>query len=110
MALPPSGPPTAVGHHLLGLGPEAAIITDGGSGSYLWSKTAHVHVPARSVTVKDTVGGRRFLHVRLDCRTDGGPPPGEFDAAKLTRLGTAASLAAAITVGRTEPTRPHEPN
>lgn len=52
----PQWSPTAVGHHLLGLGPEAAIITDGGSGSYLWSKTAHVHVPARSVTVKDTVG------------------------------------------------------
>ncbi|WP_309075262.1 carbohydrate kinase [Paenarthrobacter sp.] len=95
----PRRSPTAVGHHLLGLGPEAAIITDGGSGSFLWSKTAHVHVPARAVLVKDTVGaGDSYMSALIAGLIE--DPQGDFDAAKLTRLGTAASLAAAITVGR----------
>lgn len=89
----------AVGRHLLALGPEAAIITDGGSGSYLWSDTAEVQVPARAVVVKDTVGaGDSYMSALIAALVE--EAPGDFDAATLTRLGTAASLAAAITVGR----------
>ncbi|TVU62799.1 carbohydrate kinase [Paenarthrobacter nitroguajacolicus] len=89
----------AVGRRLLDLGAEAAIITDGGAGSLLWSKSAEVHVPARAVDVKDTVGaGDSYMAALIAGLLEEGD--GEFDAAKLTRLGTVASLAAAITVGR----------
>ncbi|MCT9870708.1 PfkB family carbohydrate kinase [Paenarthrobacter aurescens] len=89
----------AVGRRLLDVGAEAAIITDGGSGSFLCSKSAEVHVPARVVAVKDTVGaGDSYMSALVAGLIEEGD--GDFDAAKLTRLGTAASLAAAITVGR----------
>lgn len=95
----PRWSPAAVGHHLLGLGPELAVMTDGGSGSYLWSNTADVHVPARAVVVKDTVGaGDSYMSALIAGLIE--DPQGVFDAARLTRLGTAASGAAAVTVGR----------
>ncbi|UKA50594.1 carbohydrate kinase [Arthrobacter sp. FW305-123] len=95
----PRWSPAAVGRHLLGLGPAAAIITDGGSGSYLWSRTAEVHVPAPAVVVKDTVGaGDSYMSALIAGLVEN--PQVVFHDAELTRLGTAASLAAAITVGR----------
>lgn len=88
-----------VARRLLDLGTELAIITDGASGSYLRSNAAGVEVPAPPVVVKDTVGaGDSYMSSLIAGLIE--DPEDDFGYGKLTRLGTAASLAAAITVGR----------
>lgn len=88
-----------VAERLLQLGTGLAVITDGGSGSCLRSKEAGIEVPAPAVDVKDTVGAgdsyMASLIAGLVEELDGG-----FGYGRLTRLGTSASAAAAITVGR----------
>ena len=84
---------------LLQLGTKLAIITDGESGSYLRSDVAEIEVPAPSVVVKDTVGaGDSYMAALITGLVD--EPYSDFGYGNLTRLGTLASLAAAITVGR----------
>jgi fructokinase len=56
-------------------------------------------VPAPPVVVKDTVGaGDSYMTSLIAGLIE--DPEDDFDYGKLTRLGTVASLAAAITVGR----------
>ena len=84
---------------LLNLGTELAIITDGSSGSYLRSNAAEIEVPAPQVVIKDTVGaGDSYMSSLITGLIE--DPEDNFSYGKLTRLGTTASLAAAITVGR----------
>lgn len=88
-----------VARRLLQLGPELAVLTDGESGSYLRSNAAEVEVPAPPVVVKDTVGaGDSYMSSLIAGLLE--DPEDDFGYGKLTRLGTAASVAAAITVGR----------
>jgi fructokinase len=88
-----------VARRLLQLGPELAVLTDGASGSYLRSNTAETEVRAPLVPVKDTVGaGDSYMASLIAGLIE--DPGTKFDHGRLTRLGTAASLAAAITVGR----------
>jgi fructokinase len=95
----PRTSPHDVARRLLDLGTELAVITDGASGSYLRSNAAEIQVPAPPVVVKDTVGaGDCYMSSLIAGLLD--EPEDDFGYGKLTRLGTAASLAAAITVGR----------
>ncbi|WP_284978689.1 carbohydrate kinase [Arthrobacter sp. fls2-241-R2A-200] len=88
-----------VGRRVLELGAELAVITDGAAGSHLRSRTAQIDVPAAQVVVKDTVGaGDAYMSSLIAGLLE--DPAGDFGYDKLSRLGTAASLAAAITVGR----------
>lgn len=88
-----------IAERLLVLGTELAVITDGGSGSFLRSKTAGVEVPAPAVEVKDTVGAGDSYMAALIAGMVAEPDAG-LGYGRLTRLGTFASAAAAITVGR----------
>jgi fructokinase len=95
----PRTSPHDVARRLLGLGTELAIITDGASGSYLHSNAAEVEVPAPPVVVKDTVGaGDSYMSSLIAGLIE--DVEDDFGYSNLTRLGMAASLAAAITVGR----------
>jgi fructokinase len=88
-----------VAGRLLQLGTDLAVLTDGASGSYLRSNTAETDVPARQVAVKDTVGaGDSYMASLIAGLVE--EPAGEFGYGRLTRLGTSASLAAALSVGR----------
>ncbi|WLQ08126.1 carbohydrate kinase family protein [Arthrobacter oryzae] len=95
----PRTSPHDVAGRLLDLGTELAIITDGASGSYLRSNAAGIEVPAPAVVVKDTVGaGDSYMSALIAGLIE--DPEDGFGYGKLTRVGAAASLAAAITVGR----------
>ncbi|SFT85265.1 carbohydrate kinase [Arthrobacter sp. ov118] len=95
----PGRQPRDIASRLLKLGAELAIITDGSAGSYLRSNTAETDVPAPQVAVKDTVGaGDSYMASLIAGLLD--EPEADFGYGRLARLGTSASLAAAITVGR----------
>ncbi|WP_028268184.1 carbohydrate kinase family protein [Arthrobacter sp. MA-N2] len=89
----------SIARRLLALGCDLAVVTNGADGSYLCSRTSEVSMLPPRVTVADTVGAgdsyMAALIAGLVQEFEGG-----FDYGRLTRLGTAASLAAAITVGR----------
>jgi fructokinase len=95
----PRTSPHDVARRLLDLGTGLAVITDGASGSYLRSNAAEIEVPAPPVLVKDTVGaGDSYMSSLIAGLIE--DPEDDFGYGKLSRLGTASSLAAAITVGR----------
>jgi fructokinase len=95
----PRASPHDVARRLLDLGTELAVITDGASGSYLRSSAAEIEVPARPVLVKDTVGaGDSYMSSLIAGLIEDAED--DFGFGKLSRLGTASSLAAALTVGR----------
>ncbi|MCU1433661.1 MAG: carbohydrate kinase [Pseudarthrobacter sp.] len=85
--------------HILNLGAELAVITQGSDGSLLATPTGSVCVPAVRTEVADTIGaGDSYMSALilglLTRATDGMAP------AVIEQLGRTAATAAAITVGR----------
>jgi fructokinase len=92
---------------LLRLGPDLAVITKGGDGSLLSSRSAQLTVPSVRSVVADTIGAgdsymAALIYGLLARETDGLPP------AVLEGLGRTASKAAAITVRRSGANPPTE--
>jgi fructokinase len=91
----------AVLQQLLDLGAGLAVCTLGANGARLRTRESAVRVPAMSVTVADTIGaGDSFMSCLIAELLDRSTPPGDLSAEELTAVGTAAVLAAAITVSR----------
>jgi fructokinase len=85
--------------HILHLGAELAVITQGSSGSLLATPAASLTIPAVKTPVVDTIGAgdsyMSALILGLITRGTGGLAP-----AVLDQLGSTAAAAAAITVSR----------
>ena len=113
----PGQPPAAVARHWIGLGADLVVLTLGAAGALAVSRSgAEVSVPARIVTVQDTIGaGDAFSAGLLAAMAESGllGGPGlarvrEISPAVLSELLTRASLVAALTcerAGADPPTR-----
>lgn len=93
--------------HLLGLGPQAVVVTRGGSGATWYAPDGRVDVASRSVQVADTIGaGDTFGAALLDGLWDAGllgrawDAPPALDPAAIESLLAHAARAAAVTVSR----------
>jgi fructokinase len=85
--------------HLLSLGTVLAVVTQGANGSLMATRETQLNVPAIPSTVADTIGAgdsyMSALILGLLLRGSDGLAP-----TVLERIGTTASMAASITVGR----------
>lgn len=86
--------------HLLALGTGLAVVTQGSNGSLMATRQMQLNVPAIPSDVADTIGAgdsyMSALIMGLLLRGSDGLAP-----TVLERIGTTASMAASITVGRT---------
>jgi fructokinase len=85
--------------HILDLGADLVVITQGSSGSLLATASAFISIPALQSSVVDTIGaGDSYMSALilglLTRGTDGYAP------SLLEQLGRTATMAAALTVGR----------
>ena len=100
--------------HLLGLGPQAVVVTRGGSGATWYAPDGRVDVASRPVQVADTIGaGDTFGAALLDGLWDAGllgrpwAAPPALDPAAVESLLAHAARAAAVTVSRPGADPPH---
>ena len=88
-----------VARRILALGVKTVAVTAGADGSDLFSRSAHVHIPALQVRAADTVGaGDSYMSSLIASLLR--DPGQEFGHVQLERLGQIATAAAAITVTR----------
>lgn len=90
---------------LLSVGPKAVFITEGAAGAHGFSAAAEVFVPARRVTVADTVGAGDTFNAGILAALDRGGRLDKagiaaLDADAMTAAITLANAAAAVTVSR----------
>jgi sugar/nucleoside kinase (ribokinase family) len=99
------GEEDAVAARLLACGARLVAITRGTDGSDLYTRSAHVHIPAEPAHAVDTIGaGDAYTTGLLSAIVTGvGAPAVRDDAltpADLAQIGRVAAVAAAVTVGR----------
>ncbi|WP_166825602.1 carbohydrate kinase family protein [Brevibacterium limosum] len=88
--------------HLLGLGPDLAVLTRGGDGAILATASARVDVASARVEVADTIGaGDTFMVSLIHDLQAQTRALSHLDTAGLKALGERAADLAGITVGRT---------
>jgi fructokinase len=91
----------AVLQRILDLGAGLAVCTLGADGGRLRTRQSAVSVPARRVTVADTIGaGDSFMSCLIAELLKRTEAPARLDEHELAAVGGAAVLAAAITVSR----------
>lgn len=91
--------------HVLELGAELVVITNGGEGSVLATAAVTVNVPAVKTAVADTIGaGDSYMSALIYGLLRHGRQ--DLNETALRQLGETASRAAAITVGRPGPNPP----
>lgn len=101
----PDRDPAELARDWLKQDPSLVVVTRGGDGADAFTRQAHVHRPARRVTVVDTVGaGDTFQAALLDGlwrqRLDSAEALAGMDAATLAALLDRAIAAAAVTCTR----------
>ncbi|WP_457100794.1 carbohydrate kinase family protein [Microbacterium sp. P5_E9] len=97
----PEWPLDAVADQLLECGARMVAITTGATGAQLASVNARVHIPAPTVTVRDTVGaGDTFSAGLIDAALRDPALLATLDEDSLYKMGCHAAAAAAITVQR----------
>jgi len=101
----PGQDPLTVARSWLGNGPVLVVLTDGASGVHGVTARHRLHLPARPVTVVDTVGAGDTFHAALLARLDAQDRLSrarieELDETTLLDVLGYASAAASITCGR----------
>lgn len=95
----PGGASSEKAAHILTLGPDLVVITQGSEGALLAGRHASIVVPSVPVTVADTIGaGDSYMAALIYSLLN--TTETDYDVAALSRIGRVAAAAAAITVSR----------